>query len=134
MKRCLLVFAVTLGLGSAAAAAALTMVPSQAVYSVGDTVTITVTGDGQGGSASSVYALFSYDPSILFASPPSGPPIIIPFASPGGVLECGGGTCEAFDQLPSFPPLPPSSTLYVNTISFLAVAPGTTNLEWIELD
>jgi hypothetical protein len=107
MKCVLLGFVVALGFASAAPGATINMIPSQAVYPVGDTVTITVTADSQGAAGTSAYAAFSYDPSILLAIPSRLPPVIIvPFVSPNGVLECGEGLCEAVDQSPVFPPFP----------------------------
>lgn len=108
------------------------------VYDVGDTIEITVTGDSQGEETITIFG------RLLFGTPSvadiaSGTPTqnqllalgVIPWLMYDSSLGCDASSCNMFAQGEAFGLQPaPASNLLVATVSFLAVAPGSSSLSW----
>ena len=108
------------------------------IYDVGDTIEITVTGDSQGESTIAIFG------RLLFGTPSvadiaSGTPTqntllalgVVPWLMYESSLTCNASSCNMFAQGEAFGLTPaPASNLLVATVSFSAVAPGTSSVSW----
>jgi hypothetical protein len=127
---------IAVALASASNAATLTLVADQPVYQVGDTITLTSTADTEGASGLLAFGrlLFS-NPSI--ANIASGTPnqtAMLAFGSIPwitGPLLCTSSSCEMMNQISPITATPSNSTIpLVSTVSFMAVAAGTSQVTW----
>jgi len=136
MKRTLIAVATLIGLASAANAATLTVVADQANYLVGDTITLTVTGDTQGGTALLVFGRLLFDaPVAAYSTGAPNQNALLAFGGAlpwvTGPLSCGAASCEMMNQIsPVVGQAVTSSVPLIATVSFLATAVGTSNVNW----
>jgi hypothetical protein len=136
MKRTLIAVATLIGLASAANAATLTVVADQPSYNVGDTITLTVTGDTTAGFSLLAFGRLLFDnPAVAaFSTGTPNQTAMLAFGSipwVTGPLVCTSSSCEMMNQISPITATPAnSSNLLVATVSFLATAPGTSNVAW----
>jgi hypothetical protein len=135
MKRTLIAVAALIGFASAANAVSVTVTANQASYTVGETVTLTVTTDATATTDTAIFGQVLYNSAILGG----GSATQVGLSSVGGiilwttgVLNCGGGSCDAFNQIGGLNPLPvdQGAGFAIATLSFTAAAPGVTPVSW----
>lgn len=86
---------------ASAHAATLTITPSSLTPNVGDQITLTIVGDSQGGATTGVFGRLLFDPAV-FAGVSTSQNQLFSFGGVypwlPGLLQCGAGYCDAFNQ------------------------------------
>jgi PEP-CTERM motif-containing protein len=130
MKRTLFVMALVLGLATAAGAATLSVTSNAPTYNVGDTITLTVSGDGAGATSYSLIGRLLYNAAL--ADPGVSSQNAVGAGWILGVLSQSDGSADSFNQI-AFPAATASNLPGGNpfaTLTLIAQAPGTVNVDW----
>jgi hypothetical protein len=117
-------------------AQSLTIVPDASRYAIGETVTATIVGDTAALSDTGIFAQLRFDPAMLgnasvtrnLVPPPMDGTLSIWFNGP---LECGADYCDVIDSATTIPrSIEQTGSNAWATVTFTALAPGTTELRF----